>query len=171
MAPEVAEVLFRRPVVGDGAAIWRLARDSGELDLNSPYYYLVFASRFADSSVVACAGERVVGFVTGFLDPAQRETLFVWQVGVDESVRGQGIASRMLDALLARDSCARVTHVDTTVTPSNEPSKAMFRSLARRWHCPVEEHVEFAAADFPVEVRHEPEVRFRIGPLAGRAGR
>lgn len=163
-------VSFRHPVVADGAALWRLARDSGALDLNSPYYYLAFCARFARSSIVAEEDGQVLGFVTGLLDPDDT-TLFVWQVGVDAAARGRGIASRMLDALLDSDSCRGVRRLDTTVTPSNAASLALFRALARRWEAQIEESVFLRSADFPPEDRHEPENLLSIAPLARQPAR
>lgn len=160
---------FRHPVPGDGAALWRLARDSGGLDLNSAYYYLAFCARFGRSSIVAEHEGRVKGFITGLLHP-DPATLFVWQVGVDPSARGLGIASGMLDALVQSDPCSGVRRLDTTVTPSNEASMALFHSFARRWGAEVEESVFLRAEDFPEEGDHEAEHLLSIAPLRPRSG-
>ena len=42
-----------RPHVVDGAALWRIAKDSGNLDLNSSYSYLLWCRDFAGTSAVA----------------------------------------------------------------------------------------------------------------------
>jgi len=166
----VSSFSFRPPVVADGADLWRLARDSGGLDLNSPYYYLLFCARFARSSIVAeQESGRVVGFVTGLLHP-DPGTLFVWQVGVDVSARGRGLASRMLDALLRSEGCRDVRRLGTTVTPSNEASLALFRGLARRWGAEVEDSIFLRSEDFPAEEGHETERLLSIGPLDPRRG-
>ena len=74
------------PGVEDGAAIWRIARDSRTLDLNSSYSYLLWCRDFAGTSVVARdAGGEPVGFVTGYFRPERPHTLVVWQVAVDAS--------------------------------------------------------------------------------------
>ncbi len=54
----------------DGAAIWRIARDSKVLDLNSSYSYLLWCRDFAATSAVA-RGENgePIAFVTGYLRP------------------------------------------------------------------------------------------------------
>lgn len=92
-----------RPGVADGAALWRIAGDSGTLDLNSSYSYLLWCRDFADTSVVARdeSGEPV-GFVTGYVRPERPDTLLVWQVAVDEAHRGLGLAAALLDGLTAR---------------------------------------------------------------------
>lgn len=169
MSEPADAIACRPPRTEDGGALWQLARDSERLDANSPYYYLLFCKRFASTSVVAeeVAVGRVVGFITGLFWPDDARTLFVWQVGVDSSARGRGVASRMLDALLAAEGCRGATHLETTVTPSNAPSLALFRSLARRRGADCEESVFFRAEHFPSEAVHEPEMLLRIGPLSG----
>jgi L-2,4-diaminobutyric acid acetyltransferase len=160
-------VSYRAPAASDGATLWRLAKRSESLDLNSPYYYLAFCTRFADSSIVAEQEDRVLGFVTGLLDP-DPATLFVWQVGVDAEARGRGIASGMLDALLKRSPCRGVERLDTTVTPSNQASLALFRGLARRWGAAVRESVFLRAEDFPEQGSHEAEHLLSIAPLRSK---
>lgn len=165
-------VRFRSPRVEDGAGLWRLARDSDRLDLNSAYYYLLFCTRFAATSVVAEdeRGGDLLGFVTGLRWPDDPATVFVWQVGVDAAARGAGLASRMLDALVRAEACRDVTHLESTVTPSNEASLALFRSFARRADAPCKESAFLRAEDFPPGADHEPEVLLRIGPLRLPAG-
>src|SRR5487761_1174650 len=100
--PDVSlAVSVERPRSGDGGDLWRLARDPGELDLNSPYCYLLWCRDFSETSVVARAGRTVAGFVTGYVRPDVLGTLFVWQVAVGRAYRGQRIGRRMLDTLAA----------------------------------------------------------------------
>ncbi|GGV81349.1 L-2,4-diaminobutyric acid acetyltransferase [Streptomyces thermoviolaceus subsp. apingens] len=155
-----------RPAVADGAALWRLAKDSGTLDVNSSYSYLLWCRDFAATSVVArdAAGE-VVGFVTGYVRPDRPRTLLVWQVAVAASHRGRGLASRMLDALAARVAGERgLTTLETTITPGNTASERLFASFAARHGAGLEREVLFAAEQFP-DGPHDPEVLHRIGPL------
>ena len=79
--------------------MWRLARDSGALDLNTSYAYLLFARDFADTCKVAVVDGEVVGFVLGYRRPTEPETLFVWQIAVDARLRGHGLAARLLEAV------------------------------------------------------------------------
>lgn len=154
-------VRLRRPDTGDGAAIWQLARRSG-LDENSPYAYLLWAERFADTSVVAEVDDDLVGFISGFRVPRARDTVFVWQIGVDHRLRGRGVASAMLDHLVDEAGWAR--WLEATVTPSNEASASMFRRFAARHRASVEQAVAFSEEQFPAG-NHETEVLMRIGPL------
>ncbi|MER6693948.1 diaminobutyrate acetyltransferase [Streptomyces minutiscleroticus] len=157
-----------RPEVADGAALWRIARDSRTLDLNSSYSYLLWCRDFAGTSAVARDGRgRPVGFVTGYLRPERPDTLVVWQVAVDAAYRGRGLAAALLDGLtarLARGGGPAPTALETTVTPGNTASERLFASYARRHGARLEREVLFAAGLFP-DGAHDAEVLHRIAPL------
>ncbi|MGY0062943.1 diaminobutyrate acetyltransferase [Streptomyces sp. LZ34] len=157
------------PRIEDGAAIWRIARDSGTLDLNSSYSYLLWCRDFAATSVVALdAHGEPVGFVTGYIRPQRPRTLVVWQVAVDQRWRGRGLAAALLDGLAARVAEHSGIHgIETTITPDNTASNRLFTSFAERHGAPVEREVLFDGDLFP-DGGHEPEVLYRIGPLASR---
>ncbi|MFF9193725.1 diaminobutyrate acetyltransferase [Streptomyces sp. NPDC014779] len=160
----------------DGADLWRIARGADGLDLNSPYSYLLWCRDFAATSAVARnAGGRPVGFVTGYLRPEAPGTLFVWQVAVDDSHRGTGVAGALLDALTGRLAAEGrgPSRLEATVTPGNVASDRLFRSFARRRGAALTREVLFPAEAFPdaapadpAAPAHEPELLYRIGPLA-----
>lgn len=155
---------FRRPRPDDAAAIWRLLPTIGGLERNTAYAYLLLCSHFADTSIVAEQGGEVVGFVAGYRPPTQPEAVFVWQVGVAPSARGQGLGGRLLDGVLAMPGCQGARYLTATVSPDNEASLALFRGFARRRQVPCEEGPGFAARLFPEP--HPDENLIRIGPLS-----
>lgn len=119
---------------------------------------------FAQTTVVARDGDEIVGCVTGFRLPKSPATLFVWQVAVATSHRRQGLGRRMIRDILARPANADMCVIETTVSPSNEASRGMFRSLARELGAPFDTIGGFPEKLFP-ESGHEEETRFRIGPF------
>ncbi len=154
-----SDLRFQSPTKDDGPAMYDLARDVG-LDRNSPYAYVMWGDYFASTSVVVHRGDEVVGFVAGFLTPAEPTTLFVWQIGVSGSARRLGLGSQMLDHLVDR---LRPLHLEATVTPDNAASTALFRSLGTRRRTRTE-----VSPAYPSELlgpEHDPELRFRIGPF------
>ena len=153
---------FREPVLADGAQMWRIARDSQVLDLNSSYSYLLWCRDFARTSVVATVDGGVGGFVTGYIPPARPDTVMVWQVAVDAEHRGHRLARRMLDALADGLADRSVCRMETTITPDNEPSARLFASFAEARGAALEREPVFPAELFPDG--HDTEVLFRIGP-------
>jgi L-2,4-diaminobutyric acid acetyltransferase len=164
MQPE--EIIYRRPVIEDGTPIWKLVRDSGVLDLNSVYCYLLLCKDYSETCAVAEANGEILGFVTAYLPPGREDSLFIWQIGVSSALRGQGVASRLLRELLQRESCRGVRFLDATIGPSNEASHALFAALAKRLGADLSEQSCFDAGLFPGE-SHEPENLIRIGPFQG----
>lgn len=154
------------PAADDGAAMWRVAHDSQVLDLNSCYAYLMWCRCFAETSAVARADGRVVGFVTGYRRPPSPDTLFVWQVAVDAQFRGRNLAARMLHELAERTRCR---WLETTISPDNAASIALFSAFARDRGAGIERSELFAPEDFPDAFpdAHEAEDLYRIGPLPG----
>ncbi|HEY4557824.1 MAG TPA: diaminobutyrate acetyltransferase [Enteractinococcus sp.] len=152
---------LRRPTLSDGAGLWHLTRDTGVLDVNSSYQYLLWCRDFAETSVVGVTEEQqLMGFVTGFLRPDEPTTLMVWQVAVDRAARGRGLASRMLDYLVETTG---VKHLETTVTDDNAASQQLFASLAQRHEAEHNVTSLFTPEMYPDE--HETEYLHRIGPL------
>jgi L-2,4-diaminobutyric acid acetyltransferase len=162
----VPGVILGVPRVRDGAAIHDLVAACKPLDLNSLYAYLLLCEHFAETCVRAERAGRTVGFISAYRPPQRGEVVFVWQVAVAEEMRGQGLARAMLRELLTRPALRGCRYLETTVSPSNEPSRRVFHGLARELHTPVAERVLFAEADFGDE-QHERETLIRIGPFAG----
>lgn len=161
-SPENAGVtpVFREPTAADGQRMWEIARDSGVLDLNSSYAYVLWGAEFAGSSVVVESEGRVVGFVTGFLRPSEPDSIFVWQVGVDADQRGKGLAARMLHALLDRLAERGVVRLRTTISPDNEASQRTFGAVARDRGMTLSSE-DYLSADLLGE-GHEPEDLYTI---------
>ncbi|WP_249226680.1 diaminobutyrate acetyltransferase [Alicyclobacillus mengziensis] len=158
-----SQLHFRKPQLTDGAAIWSLIHDIEVLDLNSSYCYLMLTSYFRETCVITESGEHVAGFVSGFIPPDKPQTLFIWQVAVERQSRGMGIGTTMLQTLLARDVCRSVKYLETTVSPSNDASRAMFLRLARELDTEMKSVGEFSSTLFPHG--HESEQLLKIGPF------
>lgn len=167
MELENPKLEIRTPGTKDAAQIWQLVRDSGVLDTNSAYLYLLLCRDFSDTCLVACQGETVIGFVSGYRLPRDPTVIFIWQVGVDPRAKRRGIASRLLHELLDRCGGNSLLAIEATVSPSNVASRRLFESLARSLDVPLTDLSQsgFSESDFPPG-DHEAEPRIRIGPLS-----
>lgn len=151
----------------DGAAIWELVRDSKVLDLNSAYLYLLLCRDFGNTCVIAERNDQAIGFVTGYRPPDAADVIFLWQIGVADSVRGEGLGKRLIKAFLDAPGARGAHALETTVSPSNQASLALFNSIARDLGATMMQIDGFAADAFPTMtgVAHEAEDRYRISPL------
>ncbi|WP_077624063.1 diaminobutyrate acetyltransferase [Sediminibacillus massiliensis] len=162
-ADTAEKLVFEKPAVEDGSAMWQLVNDS-TLDQNSAYKYIMMSEFFSETCVVAKEDGKVVGFVTAFIPPERPDAVFVWQIGVSPEQRGKGIASKLLHELINREACQDVRYVEATVTPSNNASQSLFRRLAHEYNTRCEVSELFSKDLFPTE-GHEEELNFRVGPI------
>lgn len=158
------QVEIRKPKVSDGGPMWELVKETGVLDVNSSYSYLMLSKFFQDTCMVAVNSERLIGFVTGFKPPHEPDTLFVWQIAVSDHYRGQGLGTRLLHQLVSQQE--NIRYVTATISPSNKPSQSLFRKFASTFGTSVSVDTAqgFTADQFPGG-NHEAEHLFRVGPL------
>ncbi|MCC5876436.1 MAG: diaminobutyrate acetyltransferase [Candidatus Sumerlaeia bacterium] len=161
---DAVAIRYREPVPQDGAPIHSLIDTCKPLDLNSLYCYLLVATHFAATSVVAEDNEGIGGCISAYILPSKPDTVFVWQVAVHPRMRGKGLAGKMLHEIIERKACGKVRFMETTVSPSNTASKRLFASFARSLGTEITEQTFFTAEHFGKE-QHEDEVLHRIGPF------
>lgn len=156
--------VLRCPVAGDGPAVTALIAESPPLDPNSAYCNLLQCSDFADTCVVAERDRKIVGWISGYRPPSHPERIFVWQVAVDASARGEGLGGLMLDHLLARPAVRGATTLTTTITENNPASWGLFTALARRHGATLTRSPRFER-DAHFAGAHDTEWQASIAPL------
>ncbi|WP_261844818.1 diaminobutyrate acetyltransferase [Aliamphritea ceti] len=158
-------VTLRKPTARDGQSVHQLISRIPELDSNSSYCNLLQCCHFVDTSIIAEKHGNILGFISGYLKPGNHKTLFIWQVAVSSDARNCGLGSQMLQQLLERDEHISVTHLETTITETNNASWALFNRLAKHFDAPLEHSVIFdRITHFNDE--HDSELLARIGPLS-----
>lgn len=162
LAPAASSLTFRSLRPGDGAALYTLVAACPPLDLNSRYAYLLLCEHHAQTSIVACMEDVIVGAVTAYIPPQQRDTLFVWQVAVAPALRGQKLGSAMLRHL-QQQTPGQLRWMETTISPSNEASHRLFTNFALQQDAGCSIATLFAAEAFG-ESGHEEERLYKIGP-------
>lgn len=161
------QISFRAVRPDDGCALWRVVEATGTLELNSAYFYVLFASDFRDTCLIAEHDAEAVGVIVGYRHPREPDTAFVWQIGVLPSHRGCGLGSRMLHAWLDLPANRRCRWLTATVAHDNRASRALFLRVARERGARCEVVPHFTADLFPVP--HPPEPLYRVGPLSRAA--
>ncbi|WP_150305748.1 diaminobutyrate acetyltransferase [Pseudomonas saliphila] len=156
---------LRRPVDTDGFAVNSLVERCKPLDTNSVYCNLLQCSDFGDTSIAAENAEgELVGFISGYRPPSRPDTLFIWQVAVDSSTRGQGLALKMLMGLVERVAPQGVHWLETTISPGNDASEALFKKAFRQLGVEYSTRVVFDRATH-FNGLHDDEVLYRAGPF------
>lgn len=156
--------LLRKPDKNDSKEIFQLIKSVGTLDLNSQYLYLLQTTHFQNTCSVAIYNEKIVGFVSGYIIPDDKETLFIWQVAISNEVRGQNLAMKIiLDIFNKNNTSNNVKYILSTVSPSNKASQRVFEKIANKLNTKIENKTLFSIDDF--FDAHEEEIQYLIGPI------
>lgn len=158
------QVRFRNPASEDGLAVHKLIERCPPLDTNSLYFNLIQCLHFSDTCVLAEDDEGVLGFVSGHIPPSQPDVLFIWQLAVDKRARGMGMASRLINELLAKPALSHIRYIETTITPDNAASQGVFIKLTEKLNTQLERSVLFSREQH-FGGSHADEELFRIGPF------
>jgi L-2,4-diaminobutyric acid acetyltransferase len=162
--PTDSDLVLREPRSTDGIRVNELVESNPPLDTNSIYCNLLQCSHFSQTSIAAELDGELVGFISGYQPPGKPDTLFIWQMVVSPKARGRGLAKRMVEGLLDRPGLEQVRYIETTIGPDNEASWGVFRSLAKKWGTPTDEHVLFSS-EAHFRGKHDDEILFTIGPI------
>jgi L-2,4-diaminobutyric acid acetyltransferase len=153
-------IAYREPRLSDGARIHQMVLRAGTLDVNSAYLYFLLADHFHATCVLAESDSELAGFLTAYRLPDAPSTLFVWQVAVSPEMRGQGVASGLLQALETRSWFPDIRRVELTISPDNPASQGLFTRWANRLNQPIQKKpylsTELLGAD------HQPEDTYWI---------
>jgi L-2,4-diaminobutyric acid acetyltransferase len=155
---------FRAPRPEDAHRVWKLIEETPSLDKNSLYCNLLQCSHFAPTCAVAEIDGALVGWLSGYLPPGSDDTLFVWQVCVSQRAQGQGIARKLIAAVLARASSTRVRYLACTITEDNTASWGLFGSVARALKAQMRQAEHFLR-DTHFDGGHDSELAVSIGPF------
>lgn len=154
------------PLSEDGAAVHDLIAACPPLDTNSLYMNLIQTTHFAQTCALARDEEGdVIGWVSGHIPPEEPDVFFLWQVAVGEKARGRRIPKRLVADIFSRQSCQDVRYLKTTITPDNDASWGLFRSIARWLDAPLNES-EFFDKERHFKGRHDSEILVTIGPFS-----
>lgn len=159
-----SKIIIKNPVKSDAKKIYSLAKKTKILDVNSEYLYLLQTTHFKYTCCVAQIDNEVLGFVSGYIHPQHDDVLFIWQVGVDDALRGKNIAGQMISYLLKTNFLREIKYIHTTISPSNLASQRVFQKFAKKFNTTIKEEPMFEVKDF--HNAHENEVLYTVGPLS-----
>ncbi len=157
--------ILRQPSDRDGRPVSELVARCPPLDVNSLYANLLQCTHFSDTSVVAeDENGKPAGFVPAYRLPSLPHTLFVWQVAVDPQARGLGVGLSMLESLLERLVPRGVRFLETTISPKNAASQALFLKLFSRYRVAFTTRLLFSGDDH-FGGKHDDEELYHAGPF------
>jgi len=119
---------IRQASESDLSKIRAFVKKNPPLGFHSLYTYWVLCSQFNKLWFVFEEDKEILGFIAGVKNLSSVPTALIWQIGVDERMRGEGVSRQLIDAFLA--SC-RELHIEkglVTIDPENKSSLGLFQS-------------------------------------------
>lgn len=159
-----ATVTVRTPMAKDGQSLYQLAKNAGGLDVNSEYAYLLLGAHFSKTCAIMEENSKPIGFVSAYKLQDYPDTLFIWQVAIEQKHRKRGLAKTMIRGILDRDVCQPIRYLQATITPSNIASQNFFESLSRDLGAEFKKFPFFNKELF--SEKHEEEFLIQIGPFS-----
>lgn len=157
---------LRQPSDRDGRQVSELVERCPPLDTNSLYANLLQCTHFSDTSVLAeDETGSLAGFIPAYRLPRHPDTLFVWQVAVDPEARELGVGLAMLESLLDRLVPSGIRFLETTISPKNAPSRALFLRLFSRYQADYTTRLLFSKNDH-FGGKHDDEELYHAGPFS-----
>lgn len=120
---------IRLATPADVPALLALVRDTGTLDLHTPYTYWTLTH--SGLVLVAEHDGRLVGLLTALRGIAA-DHLFLWQVGLLAAMRGSGLAQALLDSMFDRARTLGIRAIDLTIAADNAASRRMIERFCAR---------------------------------------
>jgi len=99
------------------------------LESYDEHFYKIMLRYFGNSCFVAEYNDNIVGFVLGIVSQVHDKTYFMWQIGVDKSIREQGIGKMLLETVEKEVKKLGCNRVELTIAPKNIPSKRLFEKM------------------------------------------
>jgi L-2,4-diaminobutyric acid acetyltransferase len=150
------------PTKKNGSAVAKLIRCCPTLDLNSTYHYLIQSHYFSKPCSIAFDNKKVVAFVSGFINSSKNNSLFIWQVAIDENYRGKELGIELIEFILNQNK--NLDSIETTVTKNNISSRRMFQKICEKYKSRISELILFdKEKDFAN--KHDSEMLIKIGPF------
>lgn len=161
---DISKVSLKQPTADLGFTVNKLILECPPLDQNSLYCNLLQCHHFSATSIAAIYESELIGFISGYVIPERSNTLFIWQVAVDQRARGVGLAKEMLCELLKRPSCSKVQFFETSITTKNNASWKLFERLAKQLEAPLHKSVLFDQLQH-LNGQHDTEHLVKVGPF------
>lgn len=163
---QASSISFYNPNIDDLPYIYRFIKDETDLDCNSEYYYALYATILSKNCMILRNSDEVHGFLSSFvyLDEDKRNTFFVWQVAVHQSLRGKGYGLDLILALFKKlNDKEKIHQITATVSPDNKASLRMFEKIASRLGAEITTRPFLESKHFSSS--HSPEMLVSIGPI------
>jgi phosphoribosylamine--glycine ligase len=122
-------IAVRSPNETEFMRIHRFVKSCDRMEKYPEHLYRIVLRYHGDVCFVAESKGRIVGFVMGMRSEREPEKIFIWEIGVNRKMRGQGVATRLLNAMESKALDMGCRRMEATIDPANRASYSLFEKL------------------------------------------
>jgi len=93
------------------------------------HFYKIMINYFGNSFLVVKKDNTIIGFVWGFISQVERDTFFLWQIGILKEYRGKKLTHKLIEKLIAFAEENNCKKFHATVETGNIASWKMFEKM------------------------------------------
>lgn len=117
------------------------------LERHTGFTYWVTFNFWGDTCFVAADGDEIVGYASGVGAGRSPELIYIWQVGVAERYRGNGLSQLLISKVVEAARGKGFRRANVSIAPDNEASLTAFRRVAAALGSDLEASGEVAFDD------------------------
>lgn len=118
--------MFRQCRQEDAAAVHQFVASCPPLEAYPLHQYKILLRYFGNCSFLAEKDGRIAAFEMGLPSHHHTGTYFLWQIGVANEFRGEGLAGRLLGHIERELHKAGFERIEVTIDPENPSSLRAF---------------------------------------------
>jgi len=126
------EVVVRKAKEDEFLDVYGFVFHCDPLEYYFEHFYKIMLRYFNNCCFVAEYDKRIVGFVLGFIPMVPNNTYFLWQIGVDPLLQGEGIGTMLLEKVEREVKKLGCNRIELTIDPENVLSQRMFEKTGYR---------------------------------------
>jgi L-2,4-diaminobutyric acid acetyltransferase len=100
------------------------------LEVHTAFTYWVTFEHWGDICFVLLEDGRIAGYVSAIGSDRHRETIYLWQIGVAEKLRHQGVAQHLISAVSSAAVAKGYKTAQVSIANDNEASRKAFEHYA-----------------------------------------
>lgn len=112
----------------NAASLRWLADKCSTLDVHTPFTYWVMTRYFSNSTFIAKRNDKYAGYIMSIYNEKE---FFVWQIGILEEFRGQGLAYELIDQVVEVALDKGYSKIVLTIADENKESYYTFVNYSK----------------------------------------
>ncbi|KYC53386.1 MAG: Acetyltransferase (GNAT) family protein [Candidatus Methanofastidiosum methylothiophilum] len=124
-------MIIRKCTVEDIDSLRIFVNECKPLELHTPFTYWTLFNYFSNLCFLILDEEKVIGFISGIRSSVDKDTVYLWQIGVSKEYRGKKYASLLIDHFIKAVSDLDCNKIQVSISPENESSYNAFAKYTK----------------------------------------